>query len=55
MLLYKEGLTLFPNKLTVSLTFGLIGVLTEPADSKPNFFTRILAYLDREMKILESF
>ena len=38
--------TLFPNKSTVSLTFELMGVLTELADSKPNFFPRFLAYLD---------
>ena len=46
MLLYRDGSTFLPNKSTVSLTFGLIGVLTELADSKPNFFTRFLAYLD---------
>ena len=46
MLLYREGLTLFLNKSTVNLTFGLIGVLTKLADSKPNFFTRVLGHLD---------
>ena len=46
MLLYREGLTLFLNESTVNLTFGLIGVLTKLADSKPNFFTRVLAHLD---------
>ena len=43
--IYDES-TLLPNKSTVSLTFGLIGALIELADSKPNFFTRFLAYLD---------
>ena len=46
MLPYKKESTRFPNKSMVSLTFGLIGVLTELEDSKPNFFTRFLAYLD---------
>ena len=46
MLLYKEESTLLPNKSTVSLTFGLIGVQTGLVDSKPNFFTKFLAYLD---------
>ena len=46
MLLYRDESPLLPNKSTVSLTFGLIGVLTELADSKLNFFTRFLAYLD---------
>ena len=36
----------FPNKSTVSLTFGLMGVLIELADSNPKIFTRFLAYLD---------
>ena len=44
MLLYRDESTLLPNKSTVSLTFGLIGVLTELADLKPNFFTRFFAY-----------
>ena len=46
MLLYRDESTLFPNKSIVSLTFRIIGVLTELVDSKPNFFTRFLAYLD---------
>ena len=46
MLLYKEESTLLPNKSIVSLALGLIGVLTGLAKSKPNFFTRFLAYLD---------
>ena len=46
MLLYKEESTLMPNKSTVSLTLGLIEVLIGLAESKPNFFTRFLAYLD---------
>ena len=46
MFLYREGSTLLPNKSTVNLTFWLIGILIELADSKPNFFTRFLAYLD---------
>ena len=46
MLLYRDESTFFPNKSTMSLTFGLIGVLTELVDSKPSFFTRFLAYLD---------
>ena len=46
MLFYRDESTLLPNKSIVSLTFGLIGVLTELADSKPNFFTRFPAYLD---------
>ena len=37
------------------ISFGLIGVLTELANSKPNFFTIFLAFLDWEMKIPESF
>ena len=46
MLLNKAESTLLPNKSTVSLTFGLMGVLIELADFKPKFFTRLLAYLD---------
>ena len=38
MLLYRNESTLLPNKSTVSLTFGLIGVLIELADFIPNFF-----------------
>ena len=53
MLLYKEGSTLLLNKSTMSLTFGLIRVLTELADSKPNFFTRFLTYLDWDRNIPE--
>ena len=44
--IHRDESTLLPNKSTVSLIFGLIGVLTELADYKPNFFTRFLAYLD---------
>ena len=54
MLLYKDESTLFPNKSTVSLTFGFMRVLTELADSKPNFFTRFLGYLDWNMNMPDS-
>ena len=46
MLLYKEESTFLANKSIMSLTFRLMGVLTELVDSNPNFFTRLLAYLD---------
>ena len=52
MLLYREESTFFPNRSIMSLTFGLIGVLTELENSKPNFFTRFLAYLDWDMNNL---
>jgi len=46
MLLYQDESRLLPNKSTVGLTFGLIGVHIGLADSKSNFFTRFLAYFD---------
>ena len=51
---YKEESTLLPNKSTMSLTLGLMGVLTRLVDSKPKFFTRFLAYLDWDMNIHDS-
>ena len=37
MLLYEMESILLPNKSTVSLTLGLMGVLIELVDSNPNF------------------
>ena len=54
MFLYRDESTLLSRKSTLSLTFGLIGVLTELVDSKPSFFTRFLAYLDWDRNIPES-
>ena len=46
MLQYKDESTIFPNKSIVGLTLGLMGVLIGLANSKLNFLTRFLAYLD---------